>query len=57
MDILSPLDSLDLLSYGDRNEREMWPLLSSRFPSYESLWQRLIVPLKAKTRLETSCAY
>jgi hypothetical protein len=36
---------LNLLKHGDRSEREFWPLLAGRFPSYELLWQRLIVPL------------
>jgi hypothetical protein len=36
---------LDLLNHGDRSEREFWPLLSKRFPSYEILWRDFIVPL------------
>jgi len=45
MDGLERLDQFDLGKHGDRHEREFWPLLSSRFPSYESLWRQLIVPL------------
>jgi len=45
MDQLKRLDQFDLGKDGDRHEREFWPLLSGRFPSYEILWPRLIVPL------------
>ena len=45
MDGLDRLDEYFLGSHGDRHEREFWPLLSNRFPSYEILWRRLIVPL------------
>ena len=45
MDESNPLDQFHLGAYGDRHEQEFWPLLSERFPSYEVLWQRLIVPL------------
>jgi hypothetical protein len=31
--------------YGDRHDREFWPLLSNRFPSYEVFGRLLIVPL------------
>jgi hypothetical protein len=36
---------LNLLDHGDRSEREFWPLLADRFPSYEILWRNFIVPL------------
>ncbi|HTW46172.1 MAG TPA: hypothetical protein VMD58_11545 [Acidobacteriaceae bacterium] len=36
---------LNLLNHGDRSEREFWPLLADRFPSYEILWRNFIVPL------------
>jgi hypothetical protein len=39
------LDRFDLGLHGDRHERELWPLVSGYFPSYEILWRRLIVPL------------
>jgi hypothetical protein len=42
---LDSLDLFDLGTHGDRHEQEFWPLLSKRFPSYEILWRRLIVPL------------
>ena len=45
MDELNSLDRLDIGVHGDRHERELWPLLHKRFPSYEILWRRLIVPL------------
>jgi hypothetical protein len=45
MDGLDRLDQFDLGKHGDRHEREFWPLLSGRFPSYQLLWRRLIVPL------------
>jgi len=45
VDGLDRLDQFDLGRHGDRHEREFWPLLSGRFPSYEILWRRLIVPL------------
>jgi hypothetical protein len=45
MDELDALDGFDLARHGDRNEREFWPLLSGRLPSYEILWRRLIVPM------------
>jgi hypothetical protein len=45
MDGLNQLDQFDLGTDGDRHEQEFWPLLSGRFPSYEVLWRRLIVPL------------
>jgi hypothetical protein len=41
----SSLDRFDLGLHGDRHERELWPLVSGCFPSYEILWRRLIVPL------------
>lgn len=42
---LDPLDRLDLSKHGDRHEREFWPLLSEKFPSYEVLWRRVVVPM------------
>jgi hypothetical protein len=33
MDQIDPLDRLGLLSHGDRNERELWPVLSGGYPS------------------------
>jgi len=42
---LTALDQFDLATQGDRHEKEFWPLLARRFPSYEILWRRLIVPL------------
>jgi hypothetical protein len=39
------LDAFDLGIHGDRHEQEFWPLLSGRFPEYEHLWRKLIVPL------------
>jgi hypothetical protein len=39
------LDRFDLGLHGDRHERELWPLVSGYFPSYEILWRHLIVPL------------
>jgi hypothetical protein len=45
MNELDSLDRFDLGTQGDRHEREFWPLLSKRFPSYEVLWRRLIVPM------------
>lgn len=45
---LNSLDRFDLGTQGDRHEREFWPLLCSRFPSYETLWRRLIVPLTCR---------
>lgn len=38
----------DVLNHGDRSEREFWPLLAHRFPSYEILWQQLIVSLTSR---------
>jgi hypothetical protein len=48
MDGLDRLDQFDLGEHGDRHERDFWPLLSNRFPSYEILWRRLIVPLTCR---------
>jgi hypothetical protein len=48
MDGLDQLDQFDLGEHGDRHERNVWPLLSNRFPSYEILWRRLIVPLTCR---------
>lgn len=48
MDLLDLLDQFHLGLHGDRHEREFWPLLSKRFPSYESLWRRLVVPLTCR---------
>ena len=48
MDGLDRLDQFFLGTDGDRHERECWPLLSKRFPSYELLWRRLIVPLTGR---------
>jgi hypothetical protein len=48
MDGLDRLDLFRLVAHGDRHEREFWPLLSNRFPSYELLWRRLIVPLTCR---------
>jgi hypothetical protein len=45
---LDVLDSFDLDTHGDCNEIEFWPLLRDRFPSYELLWRRLIVPLTCR---------
>jgi hypothetical protein len=45
MDELAPLDVFALHTHGDRHERAFWPLLRDRFPSYEIVWRRLIVPL------------
>jgi hypothetical protein len=45
---LGQLDRFDLGKHGDRHEREFWPLLYNRFPSYEILWRRLIVPLTGR---------
>jgi hypothetical protein len=42
------LSRFNLLTHGDRHEREFWPLLSVRFPSYETLWRRLVVPLTGR---------
>src|ERR1019366_7484046 len=42
---LAVLDGFALAVHGDRHEREFWPILSHRFPSYEILWRRFIVPL------------
>lgn len=38
------LSHFNLLSHGDRHEREYWLLLSERFPSYEIFWQKFVVP-------------
>jgi hypothetical protein len=48
MDELNGLDRFDLAAHGDLQERESWPLLSGRFPSYELLWRRLIVPMTSR---------
>lgn len=45
MDELAMVDVFDLRTQGDRHEREFWPLLCDRFPSYQTLWRRLVVPL------------
>jgi hypothetical protein len=45
---LDSLDRCDLATQGDRHEQEFWPLLATRFPSYELLWRRLIVPLTSR---------
>ena len=42
---LDQLDGFNLTMHGDDRELEMWSLLSDRFPSYERLWKRFIVPL------------
>lgn len=39
------LDQFELGRHGDRRERDLWPLVSKRFPSYEVFWRRIIVPL------------
>jgi len=54
MDQLSRLDRFELGKHGDRHEREFWPFLSTRFPSYEVLWRRLIVPLTRRVELEAT---
>jgi len=54
MDGLDQLDQFHLSAHGDLNEREFWPLLSSRFPSYQVLWRRLIVPLTCRIDPRTS---
>jgi hypothetical protein len=51
---LDRLDQFDLALQGDRHEREFWPLLSKRFPSYQSLWRRLIVPLTCRVDPKTA---
>jgi hypothetical protein len=38
------LSRFDLSIHGDRHERDFWPLLSNRFPSYELLWRQFVVP-------------
>jgi hypothetical protein len=45
MEGLDRLDQFSLGAHGDRHEHIFRPLLSNRFPSYEILWRRLIVPL------------
>lgn len=49
---LDQLDQFNLTTHGDDRERQMWPLLSARFPSYERLWKRFVVPLTR--RVDTS---
>jgi hypothetical protein len=44
---------LNLLDHGDRSEREFWPLLADRFPSYEILWRNFIVPLTHRIDLQS----
>jgi hypothetical protein len=52
MDESNPFDQFHLGAHGDRHEQEFWPFLSDRFPSYEVLWRRLIVPLTRRIDLE-----
>ena len=49
------LVAFELSKHGDEREQELWPNLSARFPSYELLWRRLIVPLT--NRVDKNVSY
>ena len=46
------LERFNLDEHGDRLERRLWPHLREKFPLYEVLWRRYIVPLTHRLEYE-----
>jgi hypothetical protein len=45
MGIYDNLDKFNLIFHGDRREQEWGSVVLQRFPAYETLWRRYVVPL------------